>query len=286
MTRNDVHSPKNLVTEDYDYIWAFDNRQPFVFGTDFALEIAQKLGRSNRPHGDNHRCDHCGAHIRYVAVLEYKPTGDYITVGETCLDNRFDRATADFQRMRKQAVLDQKQQRIMKLKIQFVLDNPDIAWLLDESVPEVIAWNDFVQDISRKLKLYGELSDAQMNAVRKSYEKALENEAKRATEPKINWIPASVSSDRVIVTGEVLSSKWIYSDFGDQLKMMFMVTTEHGSYKLWMTVPRGMSGDRGERAKIKVKIMAGWAEDDSSLGKGNRPHLIELLKDKDDTETV
>lgn len=284
--RNDVHSPKNLVTENYDYVWAFDNREPGHFMSDFALGIARKLGQSNRPHGYNDQCDSCGAHIRYAAVLEYKPTGDYITVGETCLDNRFERATEDFQRMRKQAELDRKKQRIKGLKAQFVVDHPDLAWLLDDTLPDVISWNTFVGDISRKLKLYGELSDAQINAVRRSYDKALAKQAERDAEPKVNWIPAPVSDERVTVTGTVLSSKWVYSDFGDQFKMRFKVETKapdgtDGFYTLWTTVPKGMTGDVGERARLKIKVMAGWDADDDSFAKGNRPHLLELLKDGD-----
>lgn len=103
MARTDVHSPVNLVTEDYEYLFSAVNSYPWMRKTwvqimgDYGLEISRKI--HSTPLGENRstsQCHHCGAHINYFAVLEHKPTGELIAVGEQCLSNRFDPCHSGF----------------------------------------------------------------------------------------------------------------------------------------------------------------------------------------------
>src|SRR5262245_1900742 len=129
--RTDAHAPINLVTEDYDYVTFLDFRGPQgtteigqygqgVYIPPPAAEIerytrTRALLDGNSGHGDTAQCDHCGNYIRYAAILRHRVSGEHISVGEQCLDNRFSRATDDFQAARKGAALDRAQQRIKKL---------------------------------------------------------------------------------------------------------------------------------------------------------------------------
>jgi hypothetical protein len=285
--RTDVHSPGNLVTENYDYVWAFDNKQPFVFGSDFALDIAHKLARSERPHGSNSRCDHCGAHIRYAAVLRYRPTGDHITVGETCLDNRFTRATVDFRRMRKAAQLDREKQRIVKARAAFVLANPDLAFMDDEdaftegtatALPDHIRTNSFIADVARKLRYYGDLSERQIDAIRKAIVRENERVAKRAAERAAeHWVRVpDAAIGRHVVTGTILMERWDDGYYGPVHKMLMKVSTPEGDWKLWTTMPSSMSGgedsaEKGDIVTINVTVTRSDRDRDEVYGIGKRP---------------
>ena len=179
MTRNDVHRPVNLVTEDYTYISGYDNAEgdPAARGGGKAREY-QMFGRTttayspvgasrqilarmvrestSTPYHNGHQCDHCGAAIRYVGVLLHIPTDDYVAVGETCLNNRFSQATRDFQRLRKEAQLDRKAAKIRKEAADF-RDSHQVDWAaLDASQ------NSFVKDVLAKLERWGSISDKQL----------------------------------------------------------------------------------------------------------------------------
>lgn len=271
--RTDVHAPKNLVTEDYQYIGAFDNQSAWAM-SDWARDISRKLN-SDQPERGSGQCAHCGAHLRYFAVLAYIPSGEYLAVGETCLDNRFSRATGDFHRLREAAQLDRQAQRIKHAVAAFATANPDLAWLATGELPEVIAWNNFVQDISRKLRQYGELSERQVAAVRAALVRAQESAARKVAEAQVQAAQptADVPTGRLVVTGEVLTTKVQDGYYGSTLKML--VRDDRG-FKVWGTVPSGLpSGLRGRRVTFTATLEA--SKDDSAFGFFSRPTSAKVL---------
>lgn len=268
--RTDVHRPAALVTEDYEYLFAIDNQSPWALDLDrdFLRElVSYEPATADR---GNSQCHHCGAHVRYAAFLRYLPTGRTIVVGETCLDNRFSIATAEFHRLRKQAELDRAQQRIVKARAAFVEANPDLAWLQDERVPEVVAWNDMVVDIARKFKLYGDLSEPQAAAVRKVYAKSVERESR----PKpVDPDPVPAPSGRVVVTGKVLTAQWRETDFGSTLKLLLQVPEAGGAWKLWVTCPSKLAHpEKGDEVTLRATVEP--SSDDPAFAFGKRPTLV------------
>lgn len=237
--RNDVHSPANLVPENYEYIFAADNNTPWVLRAgDFGLEVSRKLGQSQLDR-HCHQCHHCGAHIRYFAVLEYKPTGEYIAVGETCLE-RFEMTSNEFHALRKAAELDRQKQRIKTAIMDFTCANPDLAFMADstgETTPEASQENSFIADVARKLRIYGELSERQIDAVRNSLVRDQQFAARKAAEAASPKVLIPVVEGKQTITGEVLTVKWQDSDFGGSLKML--VKDDRG-FKVWGTVPRSL----------------------------------------------
>lgn len=255
--RNDVHSPKNLVTENYEYVNSFDTQRPMWAASDYAREIIQKVHQTAKT-GDRgmNQCHHCGAWLRYVAVLEYTPTGEYIAVGETCLENRFDRATADFHALRKQAQLDREQQRIVKAREAFCAANPDLAFLADttqETWPEAVKGNSFAGSLAWALKRYGNLTERQVEAIRPAIDKMIaRHEAKlaEAAKPEAEKVP--VLEGKVQITGEVKSVKWYDSDFGGSLKMLVL---DDRGFKVWGTVPSSLPNcETGDRVVFSATV--------------------------------
>jgi hypothetical protein len=178
------------------------------------------------------QCAHCGAYIRYAALLTYEPDLTLITVGEDCLNNRFNGnlTKQKFQQLRKNAALNAKR-RNLKQQVQDVLD----AHPLLERWEEVSGYSyGFVSDVMRRLENNGELSDKQIAAVEKAIEKSIEWDKKRQ-----QWEAEAVDADdaptgKVTVTGEIISTKWQESGFRTVHKMI--VKTDKG-WKLWVTVP-------------------------------------------------
>ena len=292
MKRNDVHAPTNLVTEDYDFLALIDhdqNESTEGAATAERQAVMQSiLAQGYRMASVHHagQCDHCGSHLRYAALMLHKPSSTVIEVGETCLDNRFSVATAEFQKARKNAELARAKHRIVAARNAFVSENPDLAFLNTGEIPEVLDWCEFVHDIGRKLRTYGDLSDAQVSAVRKVYASSVKRESEKVAE-----IPESLAdapTGRVVVEGTVVSTKWQESQYGDTLKMLVKVTeSDESTWKLWVSVPSSLHRDyfdevsgawvdmnvnRGDVVKIRVTVTP--SDNDPSFAFGSRPTVV------------
>lgn len=276
MARNDAHAPSNLVTEDYEYIFAADLNTAWAVNLDreFLGELLNyDPALAARGQG---QCHHCGARLRYAAWLRHVPTGYTIVVGETCLDNRFGRATADFHALRKQAQLDREAQRIKTAVADFVSANPDLAFMADKHHEHT---NEFVADVARKLRLYGSLSDRQIEAVRRAVARDIERAARLAEEAANPAPVAPVFEGKGLVEGEVLSIKVQYGDYGSTLKML--VKDDRG-FKVWGSVPAALIKDieRGDRVAFSATVEA--SRDDDTFGFFKRPTKARFINKKED----
>lgn len=282
-SRSDVHSPTNLTTEDYDFVVAFDNDPYGGDGFDYVGEFGRKEkeliikatglleASATARYGTGFQCDHCGAHIRYVAILVHKPTGDHIAVGETCLDNRFGRATSDFQKLRKAAKLDREKQRLLVASNEYRADHADVDWLaLDESE------NSFVQDVIRKLRQYGSISDKQLAAIQNALVRDAERAVRQAAEALIpkGEVPEGKG---LVIEGELVSTKWIEGQYGHALKGLVKVETPQGVYKVWGTVPTAIfEADRGDIIRFTANVQR--SEKDADFGFFSRPRKATIVK--------
>lgn len=278
-TRTDAHSPTNLITEDYEYVFAADMQGPWALDMDRQFLALLNHKDPADPHPEHSQCSHCGSHLRYVAWLLHKPTGYVITVGETCLENRFERATADFQRLRRQAKLDREKQRIRTAVNEFVEENPDLAWM-GISNPEA-RWsatpmasrdNTFIADVARKLNQYGSLSDRQIDAVRTALQRdvaRIAERAARAAEPQVEC-----PEGRYVITGEIVKLKGQETDWGFTLKM---IVKDDRGFRVWMTVPSSLQPvELGDRVTVTATVVA--SDRDESFGFGKRPSKASILQ--------
>ena len=288
-TRNDPHSPSNLITESYDYVGSYDSSptagMSIEYGPDgaksvsYGPEAAQRMRMSKLIHEstdsrDDGRCDHCGANIRYRAVLRYRPNGQHIQVGETCLENRFGRATEDFQALRKQAELDRAEQRIKKAVQAFVEANPDLAWMGEKETPEQYKGSFFLVDVARKLRSYGELSERQVAAVRTAMVREGEFQArKRARDAErarqeAERPSAPAPSGRVSVTGEVWKVQ--EPDEYAQYPTWKMLVADDRGFRVWGSVPRSLASvKRGDRVSFSAEVTP--SDKDDKFGFYSRP---------------
>lgn len=281
--RQDVHSPLNLVTEDYEYLFAWDSGTPGCL-VGIAQSDAWREWHANGPveipgrEVSSSQCTHCGAHIRYVALLRYIPTGQYLYVGETCLDNRFGRATADFQHLRKQAQLDREQQRLLTAWNEYKADHAGVNFdLLATST------NPFIVDVLGKGRKYGNLSDKQLAAIVKAFERDSQRVVEQAQRALVPTAPCPVGN-RLTITGRLVSRKWKQTDFGSVEKCLVVVDTGAGEYKVWGSVPKGLYGDERTgvgRAEVGnlVTFVANVtrSDNDEAFGFYSRPTKAQVL---------
>src|SRR6202012_4048526 len=83
------------------------SRESGWFDANESIKALQGAGYTwAQAHTDNAQCQHCGARLRYAALLKHEATKEILWVGETCLDNRFSGMTkAQFDHLRKTAML-------------------------------------------------------------------------------------------------------------------------------------------------------------------------------------
>jgi hypothetical protein len=284
-TRTDIHSPTNMDPADYEYVFAYDSQGPGCLTGIMSTAEGQAWWsaiQANKANVHYHgQCDHCGAWLRYIAILKHTPTGQYIEVGETCLDNRFSLVSkAQFDTLRKSAALDRKAQRIRKAVVETlnVLSSSQpaevVQFLSDRegtNDPKGIWYG--ASDIRRKFQTYGDISDRQAAAVAKALADVAERQAKRAaeaTEPRV-----AAPEGRFEVTGTVLATKWQESDYGSVLKMLVKVDTDAGSWKCWGSAPSKLCVDKGDEVTFTAAFER--SHDDESFAFFRRPTKAEII---------
>ena len=194
-------------------------------------------------------CGHCGALLRYAALMIHEATKTFLTVGEQCLGHRFDAGlTAEqFQALRKTASLNRERTN-RKAKIAAVLEaHPELAAAWDST-------NGFIASVMGKLNRYGSLSDAQIDTVKlaliRDAEFAAKLEAQHAEDAKSEFI-AEVGK-RITLTAEVVATKLIEGFYGDKLFILL-----RSGNNIAVTFYSGMDDyEKGETVTIKATVKA------------------------------
>jgi len=266
MTTQTIHhaSHPDFSVENYDLVTVLDLTPEF--GGPWGYSAYLKSGQ--KPCVKVGRCSHCGAHLRYAAVLEHQQTGERIMVGEDCLHNRFNESQVAFTAIREAAKARAERSRKVGKLESFLRENPDFRPLVEQD-----AWQygDFVGDVVGNLTQYGELSERQVSAVRRVIESKQRFLAQREAD-KATMSPAP--SGRVTFQGTVLSEKVTEGRYGIEHKMLVKAD---GDYKVWTTVPASMQIDGLKGAKIELTATLTPKSDDPTFAIGKRPSGRVLL---------
>lgn len=291
--RTDIHAPASpdFDPEAYDCCGVFDNDpdmpqgpyNPRAEAVKMLREQGYKIGMYNA-----FQCGHCGAHIRYCALMVHKAAGEYIYVGEDCLQNRFEALTkTEFQTLRKAAALN-KERVAMKTKIADAIEaNPILAWL---TYPQAIAdMGYFLNDVAWKFMKYGDLTVNQIAAVEKCFafelikaQKALEAEAKKAEMIELGNV---APEGRIEMTGEIITAKMQDGNYGTEYKMLVLAPE---GWKLWATLPKNVLQNYWDNAEgglleffkgkmINMTVTVTPKKDDPTFAWGTRPAKAVLL---------
>ena len=284
--RTDIHSEKNLKPENYrviryiytalpNFTWnipAFANAmRDFRAVMNEVLALLAEKGANI--HASWSQCDHCGAHFHHGVLMEHVDTGELITVGWICADQRFslDNVTYEKTRMEKyiKAIRIRRNRRIALRK--FVAAHPIEARLLSK-----YRTDNFFRSLRGQLIYRGELTERQMAAllVSAARQERFENEraareAARAAEPK-NPSPEG----KVEVEGEVLHTRSQDSEWGIQYKMLVKAD---GGFRVWSTVPRAILDRIETGSRIRFTATLKRSPDDESFAFASRPSRADIV---------
>lgn len=221
MTRTDVHAPASTDFDPdlYQVVGFFDQGETADPDAKQAqIQIVQdlRLDGYRLGSGSSRQCGHCGAHLRYAALLTRSDVKEYIYVGETCVDNRFDLSKEEFQKLRETARLN-KDRAQRSEKIEALLTEVPLLRTIsgDWDVLEAGSkfYSDFIADVIGRFNATGELSQRQIDAVIRAYqgsvkyrEKIAASEAVKAAQIASGAI-SEVPEGRHTVVGTVVRIK-------------------------------------------------------------------------------
>ena len=319
--RNDIHSPSSIQPEDYTFV-AMEHIKIECFGDVKLLEMyrkqkqehMKKTGGKMSEHEHSGVCHICGnSSCLYTVIFYHAKTNTYIRTGTNCADKLEMGDSNAFKTFRK-ACKEALAAKAGKAKAESLLNEHDLSlsWNLFQDIDDLRKAGDLdvldrfprcafiIEDIVRKLINYGGLSDKQLKFLQSLQQQYVDREEieKKRKEDKQKAEPVPQGRERF--QGEVICTRFVDSDFGGSIKMMFR---DDRGFTLWGTVPRSLcllqipdpragqtidgleypedlvnqrSLKRGDR--IAFTARAERAKDDDKHGFYSRPSKAELLE--------
>lgn len=283
-TRTDAHRPSAPDFDPQAYTWTGDavdfnpedgtsSRESGWFDADLTIRALEAEGYSfsevhNPELGFGVQCQHCGARLRYAALLKHESTKEMLWVGETCLDNRFSGMTkAQFDHLRKTAMLAREAAAKLAAFNEFLANHPELApatyarnLVGDDSEKYGTSWaTSVITDILSKLRQYGSISEKQIAFVVKLIGE-IEEKIANYTEP----VPAGPAPrGKQTIEGEIVGYKVVDGYMGGTSTLKMIVLLDNGS-KVYGTSPTSlMDANKGSRVQFSATFEAPRDEDET-----------------------
>lgn len=294
--------------QDYEFLGAFDSKTG-VSMTRFNEVTKDAQWAEDVPHGD--QCSHCGARIRYMAVLKHS-SGEHITVGETCLGNRFSQSKEEFRAAREigkaetarmeREVMEAdaakrrelfKQERYAAMQERF----EEMARQRDEmfaahpsqlamvTYPEMFDEDSYARELSMSMSRHLDdnptLTDRQIAFFLSTVEKdtGMIRKKEQDERRKAQAIAAGMTAPRgkrVEIEGVVSSIKAQEHQYGVTMKMRVALPGGAGVY---VTIPSSISEvEKGERVRLTADFTAP-NDGDPMFAFGSRPKNAQIIRD-------
>jgi len=296
MKRTDVHSPSNIVPENYSFVAAM-----CVSDQDFGMLAHQRqifqehmahTGAKFSSHEHGGHCHVCGAHCKDYAIFHYHPTNVYIKTGFDCAEKLdqdidsdiFKRVTTERQAMEKAKAGKLKATGLLREQnvLEAVLKTTEDLNRLNADVVELVK-NDkvlyhahlIVVDLVRNLVKYGGLSDKQWNFLKSKLDAIVNHEARVEEIAKQKEATPEAPEGKVTVKGVVVSVRFTESMYGVQHR--FTVKTEEG-WVVHSTVPSAIS-DVKKGAVVQFNATLNRDEKDHTVAFAKRPTKAQILEE-------
>lgn len=161
--RNDIHSPKNIVPADYEYILSYSS------GGDFEIPInineALKIKNENNffpVDGNIWKCSICGHNFNDGDLWYHKKTDTYIAVGWKCAEKYISLVDRDEYRQLKAILLEEERKK--EFRNGFIKKYNDLQDIFED---EELQNNYIIKDIVYRIEKGWNISDKQVNLLRK-----------------------------------------------------------------------------------------------------------------------
>ncbi len=289
--RTDIHRPSapEFDPADYEFRGCYDlcPEYPDTFsGPERIRQVNVLIGEGysfgNAPHGMG-QCSHCGASIRYAALMTHPTTRTMLYIGETCLDNRFELSKGEFQALRTTAKLNRERRtKLERVETALAEMGADVRaaydWAMqydhcDDRTPRELV---IAHDIASKVEYYSQpLSEKQEEFLVKLYADYFAKQAEQ--EERLRKIETgeieSCPTGKIEVTGEILTTKLVDTQFGSTVKMLVQ---DLRGFKLWGTRPSAIcEADRGTQVSFFATIEP--KQGDPTFGFFSRPTKARIL---------
>ncbi len=292
--RTDIHSPSNIVPQNYRYMLSFCNGQNAgTFGFPINNDVIMQI-RHDRPrdfaniHGGNYSCDICGQTYNDGELWEHIETKQLITLGHQCADTYHLCADdAEYEAEKAKAVRNRARQAKMEAKQAAIAETFDANEGLREAF-ETAKGHNIVADIHGRLMQYGNLSEKQIALVIKIAAQQVERTRKNVEE----FIDVPVVAGRQTVVGKVVATKYSdfyigYGQYRGSVKGLVIVTTAKGQWKTWGTLSDtlfdGVNGAYQDFIKgktIQFDAVVKVADNDPKMSFFSRPSKASIVESK------
>jgi hypothetical protein len=211
-TRNDIHSPasKDFDPEQYFPILYVDFHPEDGNSREATKLIISMVAKGyTRGYGiGEHRCGHCGHHLRYAVIMVREDAKELILVGETCDENRFGLDKNEFRKLREAGRLNAERRTRREKMAKMYAEHPllvDLTYLTNISE---LNWNDFLGDMYRALQggwITDRQVDAACSAIERYSEKYWAREAEKAAKVKAGKVSRHIGTigEKITLTGTV-----------------------------------------------------------------------------------
>lgn len=291
--RSDIHRPSAIEPERYSYRGSYslagtEGGWPMpAVGLEHALAVmAEVKNAGGNLYGHVGSCGVCGANFRHGDIWQHE-NGDLVHFGHDCAekyeciaDRRlWERELGEVrERSAREHEAAMKVERYTMLVDQLERGGfTGIGAALD--VDHYI-----IRDIKDRAQTYYKISPKQAELVLKIAHDVAN------PRPADAHVPAPKSDKRISFVGEIVSVKFVESDFGAQVKCTIKVTTDAGSWLAWGTLPANIASAhaaendgnadlrplRGRMVDITAKLKPGR---DAHFAIMNRPSGVLLPKE-------
>lgn len=290
--RTDIHRPsaQEFDPQAYELCGTFD-LFPGADGCEgyAALEMQRRLQCINAWKGDGFtfaahnkglgQCGHCGARMRYAALMRHPQSKEMIWVGETCLGTTFESTRAEFRAMRAETAAHRAKAREVgarNLRFQEIAAKEPVLtlWQDEEDWARVERfYPEFVRDIYSKAVKYP-LSDRQISAAARAIAQVDQRRAETAKGLEQGTIQPAPSG-RTLIKGEIIGLKPFYTVRGD--KGTKLTIQDERGFKVYVTCPTDLEkkAERGLRIELSANLSP--SDEDPAFGFGSRPTKAKLL---------
>lgn len=235
----------------------------------FDYSEAMKRATPDSRFSNKATCDHCGAHFHYGAMYE-NAAGEVAIVGNVCASNKLNMTAHEYADAKLRSLVKRARSKVAADKAEASLaPNRRAALNFDHYISK---------DIRSKFREWHNCSVKQWALIKKiareGAEKAVRIEEDKKTAVAI---PAELLNGRHTIKGEILTTKFQESMYGDVLKML--VKDERG-FKVWGTAPNALWEDHSGSVKgmiVEFSAAIEVSKDDASFGFYKRPTKVSVL---------
>jgi hypothetical protein len=293
-TRTDAHRPSALEPADYRWVGYTDDHFAYPYQEwEKGFDLSEREHRANLRHPGG--CDCCGArNLRYRNWYIHLRTGEIIVLGSTCAERMGYDTNASHKAAKRAKLEREKTERaeaVLAKQEAFLNEaeeNCDAVEFM-EQVEESGVQNDFLADVLSGYRKWGKLSEKQVAAVLKV------RDYEPPAEPEYKPIPEEFDGQRVQITGEIVHTKYVESDYSINGVCKMLVVDDRG-FKVWGTRPEKLlarqdreqggwieeadghfyrPADKGDRVTFCAKVKI--SNDDDCFGWISRPTKAEVI---------